>query len=167
MKALVIYDTLFGNTQKIASSLVAGLRRTGVHADQVNANAVDFNGLAEYDLIVIGAPTQYFTASKPMKLCLEGLRNIDLRGKAGFAFDTKLDSRVSGSAAKYIEKRLAESGIIIIKPRQSAIVTGRKERGGAKTGDSVLRAGMETEFQNLGHELGTLLRSKMGMAETS
>jgi hypothetical protein len=101
-----------------------------------------------------------------MKLCLEMLKRSDLRGKAGFAFDTKLDSRVSGSAAKFIEKRLVESGIIIIKPRQSAIVTVSKEKRGSKSGETVLKVGMEELFHKVGNELGTLLRSKVGVAGT-
>ena len=64
---------------------------------------------------------------------------MDLKGKRGFAFDTKLESRLSGSAAKFIEKKLRERGLDIIRPHGSAIVAGQK---GAKIEEVVLKEGM-------------------------
>jgi hypothetical protein len=42
------------------------------------------------------------------------LKSIDICGKYGFAFDTKFDSRMSGSAAKFIEKELRNLGLQIL-----------------------------------------------------
>ena len=69
-----------------------------------------------------------------------------MNGKSGFAFDTKFDSRLSGSAAKFIEKRLEELGIKIIRPRQSAIV--EKTEGPLEEGE------MEA-FERTGFEIGS------------
>lgn len=41
-----------------------------------------------------------------MKEFLERLKGVDLKGRDGFAFDTRLESRFSGSTAKFIEKKL-------------------------------------------------------------
>lgn len=164
MKAIVIFDTLFGNTQKIADDLAKGLKESGTEADLVNIHEVQTDKLLKYNLFVIGAPTQYLTASKPMKEFLEMLGGLDLAGKYGFAFDTKLGSPLSGSAAKYIEKKLSKAGIQIIRPRASAIVVGRK-RTSDQVEDSVLKEGMEDHFYAIGNELGAVLQ-KMAKAGT-
>jgi hypothetical protein len=99
------------------------------------------------------------TASKPMKEFLDRLTTVDLHGKAGFAFDTKLESRFSGSAAKFIEKKLGALGLDIIKVRASAIVVGRKEKG-SRPGDAVLKEGMEALFREAGRDLGRFLQAR-------
>jgi flavodoxin len=98
MKAIVLFDTLFRNTEKIAGSLARGLQEAGVEAQAVDIKAARVDELKAYDLLALGAPTQYFTALKPLKEFLERLKGLDLKGKRGFAFDTKLDSRLSGRA---------------------------------------------------------------------
>ncbi len=57
MKALVIYDSLYGNTEKVAKVLASGMREQGVEVDYVRANAVDIGTLEAYDMILIGGPT--------------------------------------------------------------------------------------------------------------
>ena len=156
MKAIVLYDTRFGNTERLAKSLIAGLREaTAIHdVSCTNTKDVSFlNPLKEYDLVCIGAPTEGFTSSKSMKEFISKLKGTDLSGKYGFAFDTKLDSRFSGSAAKYIEKALVNQGLKIIAPRESAIVFSIKERGaivGAR-----LKEGEEKRFEEVGRLVGT------------
>lgn len=152
--AFVIYDTRHGNTEKIAKSLETGLREAGVHTVCVNAKDVATDSLKQYDLICVGAPTEAFTASKPMKEFLGKLKSMDLAGKYGFAFDTKLDWRFSGSAAKFIEKELRNLGLQIIMPRASAIVLTLKERG-AITG-ARLKEGEEKRFQQIGLQIGNM-----------
>ena len=159
MKAIVLYDTLFGNTEKIALSIAAGLQHAGVETEAANIRAAVVDTLSRYDLLVLGAPTQYFTASKPVKEFLARLEGVDLKSKLGFAFDTKLESRLSGSAAKFIEKKLIEKGLQPIRPRASAIVIGQKAKT-AQAGEAVLKEGMETLFESIGKELGDLLQKK-------
>jgi len=147
-KALVLYDSVFGNTEKIAKALSRGIQRhCGV--DCLNIKEANPKKFAEYGLIAIGAPTQAHSAYKPMKDFLSGLEGTEnLAGVPGFAFDTKFDMPLSGSAAKYIEKRLEEFGFKIFAPRASAIVSG-----GMK--DNVLRDGEEVRFEKIGDEIGS------------
>jgi flavorubredoxin len=158
MNAIVLYDTLFDNTEKIAVSIATGLQLAGVETKAENIKAVFVDTLGRYDLLAIGAPTQYFTASKPLKEFLTRLDGVDLKGKRGFAFDTKLESRLSGSAAKFIEKKLIEKGLQIIRPRASAIVIGQKAKT-AQPGEVMLKDGMESLFESIGNELGVLLKN--------
>ena len=96
MKGIVLFDTLFGNTERVASRLAAGLQETGIDAEYLNIKGVAPDRLIEYDLIALGAPTQYHSASKPMKDFLEQLKTVNLRGKYGSAFDTKFGYPLSG-----------------------------------------------------------------------
>lgn len=170
MKTIVLYDTMFGNTERIANRIAEGLREAGVETECTGITAARIDKLQGYDLLVVGAPTQYFTASKPMKEFLKKLEGVNLKGKVFFAFDTKLGSRLSGSAAKFIEKRLEELGLDILRPRSSAIVVAckgidsKKER--PETGDVILQEGMEDLFESIGKELGTLLKN-MRKVETT
>jgi flavorubredoxin len=116
MKAIVIYHTRFGNTERIAKSIATGLNKdpSGIQ-DVVCTNLRDIvavdESLKEYDMICIGAPTEGFSAPKPVKEFLRKLKSFNLEGMYGFAFDTKVDFRLSGSAAKSIEKELRSQGL--------------------------------------------------------
>ena len=145
----MIFDSKFGNTEKVAKSLAGGLLRAGLEAVCTSTKEVKLESLWELDLIAIGGPTQMFTASKPMKDFLLKLEDVQsLKGKLGFAFDTKFGSAFSGSAAKYIEKRLEAFGMKIIRPRQSAIV-GKTE--------GPLEEGEMEAFEKIGYEIGNTM----------
>jgi flavorubredoxin len=166
MKAIVIYHTRYGNTERIAKSLEMGLKEASGIEDVVCTNvrdivlssAVDDDPLKEHDIICVGAPTEGFSAPKLIKEFLGKLKRINLAGKYGFAFDTKVDSRLSGSAAKLIEKELKSQGLQIVAPHESAIVFALKEMGtitGAK-----LKEGEDVRFKQIGLQLGTELLTK-------
>jgi len=123
-KTVVIYDSKFGNTEKIAMALSEGMKREGLEVDCVRIDNVALDKLGEYEIIAVGAPTQAFGISKPMKEFLKKLESVNLRDKKAFAFDTKMKSRFAGSAAKGIEKQLKKFNMTIIKPYASAIVKG-------------------------------------------
>jgi len=146
-----MFDTRYGNTEKIAKSLERGLNQTGIETVCVNTRDVTVDLLKQYDMIGVGAPTQFMTASRPMKKFLGKLKSMNLFGKYGFAFDTKFDSRMSGSAAKFIEEKLKNLGLEIIAPRESAIVFGMNE----KEGGAILKEGEETRFEQIGLQIGT------------
>ena len=88
---------------------------------------------------------------------------MDLSGKYGFAFDTRIGSPLSGSAAKFIEKKLKDLGLEVIHPRASAIVVSQKEP--VKPGHVMLKNGSEEAFEKLGEELGLLLNDHVFRSE--
>lgn len=108
-KAIVICDTRFGNTEKIARALARGMEKQEVKIDCVKVDEVDVDKLAEYDFLAIGGPTHKMGMSEPMKEFLEELRTVDTSGKKGFCFDTRVQSRLNifdlNSAAKRIKKK--------------------------------------------------------------
>jgi len=147
-RVVVIYNTRFGNTERLAYALAEGLEEQGVEVNCVKVDAVDVNKLAEYDLIIVGGPTHAFGISKPMKDFIEKLKNVDLRGKKAFAFDTELKSWIAGSAAKGIEKHLERLGMTVVKPHSSAIVKGI---------EGPLEKGIEEKYKQIGAELAGLV----------
>lgn len=147
-KAIVIYDTKFGNTEKIAKAISQGLKEQGLKTDCVEVSKVEVNKLTEYDLLAIGGPTHVFGMSSHIKEFMKKLEEINLQGKNAFAFDTKFKSRFYGSAAKKIEERLRKMQMRIVKPYSSAIV---------KKIEGSLIEGEKEKFKQLGAEIAKLM----------
>ncbi len=147
-KALVIYDSKFGNTEKIAKALASGMQEHGIAAECAKVEEVDIDTLKAYDLLAVGGPTHGRTASKPMQGLLEKLSEENVTGKKAFAFDTRIAFPFAGSAGKAIEKRLQTLHANVVKPHASAIVTGN---------EGPLKDGEEAAFKQIGAELAALL----------
>ncbi|MHA2427637.1 MAG: flavodoxin family protein, partial [Candidatus Hermodarchaeia archaeon] len=62
-KAIVIYHTQFGNTEKIAKEVASGISEQGVYVDCIRVEEVQVDKLKEYDLLAIGGPTHGFGMS--------------------------------------------------------------------------------------------------------
>ncbi len=156
-KAIVIYATRFGNTEKIARALAQGMETQGVKVDCANVEEVDVDKLVEYDFLAIGGPTHMIGMSKEMKKFLKKLKAVNLRGKEGFSFDTRISSRLNtkswfileNSAARRIEGKMKRMKIKIVKPRQSALVNGT---------EGPLEDGMEGRFKQIGIEIAELIQ---------
>ena len=143
---MIVYDSMFGNTEKIAKALSEGMKMNGFTVDCARIDNVDPAKLVDYDILAIGAPTQAFGISSPMKEFLKKLEKISLQGKKGFAFDTRLDNLLAGSAAKGIEKKLKEFKMTVIRPHASAKIKTVK-------GTAVLEENAEKEFEQIGIEI--------------
>lgn len=152
-KGIIIFDTRFGTTGKIATSLEKGLKCAGIETTCKNVTEVDPATLQDYDLICLGAPTEAFTSSRTMKDFFAKLDNYDLSGKYGFAFDTKISSRLSGSAAKYMESHFNNLKLHPTIQRESAIVSSIRQ--GGKIIGAKLKDGEEERFEQIGLQVGT------------
>ena len=144
MKATVIYDTKFGNTEKVAKALALGLSDGGAETDCVHWDQVLPDRLKASDLVAIGGPTQNRKISPPLDRWLQGLASADVAGKRGFAFDTRYKSRFAGSAAKDIEARMQNLGMMVVAPSASAIVGGTQ---------GPLEPGAEENFRRIGTDI--------------
>ena len=150
VKALVVYYSMYGNTEKVAMALAVGLESGGVDVSVVKVDAVKFDELGGVDLLCVGSPVHGWSPSKPVKEFLERLKSAEgLTGKKAFAFDTKMyRSRLAGSAGGKIEGKLKSMGLTIAKPSESAIVKGDK---------GPLEEMAEESFKHIGAELGQML----------
>ena len=135
MKALVIYDTQYGNTEKIALAIGERLRSRG-EVTVLRVGDVKLEHLAGLDLLVIGSPTQAFRATGATKKMLASIPKNGLKGLKVAAFDTRLiieevDSRilppfvkVFGYAAKPMADTLVKKGGHLVVPPEGFFVKG-------------------------------------------
>lgn len=114
MKNLVIYDSQFGNTQKVAEVIAETVKGRAV-------NVKDFSQkmLAGIDLLVVGSPIQGWRPLPSITALLTSLPANSLKGIKIAAFDTRVKMFLSGDAAGKIEKRLIELG------GQTAVAPGK------------------------------------------
>ena len=75
MKILVIYDSVFGNTEKIAQAIATMLGTQAVPVSQVDAGQ-----LHDLDLLVVGSPTRGFRPTEGISKLLSGLPKNHLAG---------------------------------------------------------------------------------------
>lgn len=125
-KAIIIYDTVYGNTKKVAMSLSRGLEAGGTYVDCMPIMDCDLNALYKYDIIGIGGPTHYHGITITMKSFLSKLKNMNLEKKVYFVFETKGDFPLSGSAAKRIDRTLRKMNMKKIHPLISEIVLNKE-----------------------------------------
>jgi hypothetical protein len=63
-RALVVYESMFGNTEKVAAAVARGLQLEGVDTGLVEARSAPDELPDELDLLVVGAPTHAFSLSR-------------------------------------------------------------------------------------------------------
>jgi flavorubredoxin len=118
LKVLVVYDTtsVNRNTEKVARAIGEVLKEKGFDVNCLYVKDVDLASVKNYDCILAGSPTQAFRATRPIMQFLDGFSQNEFSGRLGTAFDTQLQWRFSGNAAKGIEKKLEKLGFRIIMP---------------------------------------------------
>jgi len=138
MKVLVVYDTFSASrmTEKVAKTIGEILKEAGIEVDLFYVKDMDKSMIANYDCLIVGAPTMAFRISKEMAHFLDGLPGKEFSGKRAAAFDTQIQMMVSGNAAKGIEKKLKDLGFAIVKPPLVVYVESKvKEEWLFKTGE--------------------------------
>ena len=140
MNALVVYESVWGNTAAVARAIAEGI---GSDARAVPTSEATAEVLADVDLMVAGAPLMGFTLptedtrksikrdkkhrDNPPDLSHPSMRSWlkALSERSGFsaAFETRF-SRSPGSSAKRIEKALAAAGYRSVVQRERFIITG-------------------------------------------
>jgi flavorubredoxin len=149
--AIVMFHSLFGNTEKVALALSRGLSDAGIQTECISIEDVKIQKITDYELIAIGGPTHMIGISKPMKAFLARLTEINLRSIAGFAFDTRNESRMNqrkwrfleNSAARRIQGMMKKMKMKIIRNRESMIVYGREGPLDSEAEDTMYRIGRE------------------------
>ena len=80
-KAMVIYDSKFGNMEKIAIALKRGMEKQGVKANCVSVDEVDVSELVEYDFLAIDGPTHRRSASEPHEILSREIEQCGFKGE--------------------------------------------------------------------------------------
>jgi len=168
MRALIIYESMYGNTHVIAEAIAGGLR-AGNEVTMVPVAGATPELLDGADLVVVGGPTHVHGMSRPAtrKSAVEQARKHDgqpaldadaegpglrdwfgslgrMNGMAA-AFDTRLagPAMFTGSAAKGIAKLLERHGFTLIAEAESFLVTSNNK----------LRTSEEDRARNWGQAL--------------
>lgn len=127
MKTLVVYETGYGNTERLARAIAEALHEQG-EASVSPVGGVSGLRAGEVDLLVVGAPTQSHGLTEAMRELLEGIPKGKLRGMRALAFDTRYRGPrlVRGSAAKEIASLLRHLGCRILASPESFFVKGEE-----------------------------------------
>ena len=129
MNTVVVYDSQYGNTERIAQAIADTLRAFGqAQAVRVDpAHPVSFQGV---DLLILGSPTQGFRPTLAMQFLLGNVSSQALRGLAVACFDTRFRGRLwKSSAAPRMARQLRTMGVEPIIPPESFFVKAMKKEG--------------------------------------
>lgn len=144
MKALIIYDSYFGNTEKIAQAIGAAFNPQEC-AGVVRATELKPEQLQNVDLIIAGSPTRAFRPSEGLTKALNGLPAGALQGKKVAAFDTRINPddtnsgflrfmvKLFGYAAKPIAGMLKKKGGSLVQQPEGFYV--KDSEGPLKDGE--------------------------------
>jgi len=158
MRALVVYESMFGQTRLVAERIAGGLRYVMDDVDVVPVQDADVVRVMQADLLVVGGPTHVHGMSRQrtrqaavddpatygarttepgadgigVREWFEGLPTLN---GAAAAFDTRADaaSVFSGRASKGIAKELRRCGLRLVAGPESFIVTKGRLKDGELT----------------------------------
>lgn len=149
MKTLIVYDSVFGNTQKVAEAIGASLG-SGKPVEVIRVNDAKPGHLTGLDILIVGSPTRAFRATPAMNEFLDSIPSKGLSGIKVAAFDTRmcpadvksrvlaLFTRVFGYAAEPMAQKLVKKGGVAATPPEGFFV--KDSEGPLKDGE-IQRAG--------------------------
>jgi len=134
MKGIVIYDTSYGNTRKIAETIAETLKESGIEVDTFYVKKVKKLSAKDYSFLVLGSPTRYGTMSFTVKRFINRVKSKEWASKPFAAFDTENpenieQSRIQNkewSAAEKIAVKLRDKQMNQLLPVLKAVVLGWK-----------------------------------------
>ena len=134
MKALIIYDSVFGNTKKVALAMGSSLSEDG-DVSVIHVNDFKTSQLDGIELLVVGSPTRGFKPTKATVGFIDKIPAGKLKGVKVLAFDTRssvkeinnkmLNVMVKffGYAAEPIAEKLTKKGGTLAKAPEGFIVS--------------------------------------------
>ena len=156
MKSLIVFESMFGNTEAFARDIADGLASTGARVAVADVRKVRPDDLRNCDLLVVGAPTHAFSLSRAgtrqdavrqgadpsraelgAREWLAGLTELVGHGDrpAAAVFDSRVEKvrRLPGSAARRAAKTLRGLGFTVVDRPMSFYVLDVK--GPVATGE--------------------------------
>jgi len=141
MKAMVIYDSVFGNTAQIAQAIGNGLSNAPGAPEDVELRQIGDakpEHLVGWEVLIVGSPTRGFRPTPATSDFLKSIPKNALRGVKVAAFDTRFTEEelnshgvvlsklvsVFGYAAKPISDRLEKKGGELALPPEGFYVDG-------------------------------------------
>ena len=160
MKGIVIYDTSYGNTKKVAEAIAETLKESCIAVDSVYVKDMKKLRAKDHDFLVLGSPTRFGTMSFTVKRFLGKVKGKEWMNKPFAAFDTENPENIEkkqGSAAEKIAEKLKEKQMKQLLPVLKALVLGWKgplqegeiERAKKYTRELVAKLKMERSDEQL------------------
>lgn len=108
VKVLVVYESKYGNTRRVAETIVEGMKEVGeIETSIKELKEVDLGKVAEYDAILVGSPNHFGGPTRGIKGFIEKLGKLQLDGKRYAVFDTYIKADFE-KAVKKMEKHISE-----------------------------------------------------------
>jgi len=135
MNTFIVYDSQFGNTERIAQAIADKVRAFGqASAVRVDpAHPVSFQGV---DLLILGCPTQGMRATPAMQSFLGKVSSQRLRDLTVACFDTRFRGFLwKSSAAPHMARQLRTMGVEPLVAPESFFVKAMKKEGPLLAGE--------------------------------
>lgn len=114
-KALVVYDTMWESTAKMARAIMAGITSQGITAKLFKLSASDRNDIIKEMItakaVIVGSPTINNDILPTLSPFLDDLKGLKPRHRIGFAFGSL---GWGGGATKTINERLKDAGVEMV-----------------------------------------------------
>jgi flavodoxin len=135
MKTLIVYDSVFGNTEQIARAIGQTLGAPE-EAETLHVNKVTPARLVGEELVIVGSPTRGFRPTETMRKFLDSIPGDALQGMKVAAFDTRISIgdvnnalltvfvRIFGYAAQPMANKLIKKGGTLVAPPEGFFVKG-------------------------------------------
>ncbi|MFW9767348.1 MAG: flavodoxin family protein [Candidatus Thorarchaeota archaeon] len=126
-KAIIVYESVYGNTKKIAEAISQGISSIeGAECIVKKTGEIHTDDLCDYDAILLGGPNH--NQEPPLNLLrfIERAAIVHLKAKIGAAFDTYTGGNRNIAVKKLESKMREELPGISVLDLLSAKVTGRK-----------------------------------------
>lgn len=128
-KVLVIFDTSYGNTEKLAREIAAGIKETGkAECTVIGVSEVSSQDFTAFDGVLLGGPIHMFRAARGLRGAVKNAVNAGLNGKLVGAFETYQAPGHAGRGVKHVEEEITEKApdVRLFTPGLTALVDGRK-----------------------------------------
>jgi len=126
MKTLIVYDSVYGNTERIAKAI--GDAITG-EVKVLRVGEVNSSELRAFDLLIVGSPTQGGRPTRAIQDFLNKVPVLAFKGANVAAFDTRLSTKlvvIFGYAAGRIASILKRKGSTLVVSPKGFFVKGTK-----------------------------------------
>jgi flavodoxin len=135
MNTLVVYDSQYGNTERIGQAIANTLRAFG-QAQAVRVDLAHQVSFEEVGLLILGCPTQGFRPTPAMQSFLSNLSLQSMRSLPVACFDTRFRGVLwKSSAAPWMARQLRAMGVEPIVPPESFFVKAMKKEGPLLAGE--------------------------------
>lgn len=128
LKVLIVYDSVSvnKNTEKVAEAIREVLKSKEFDVQSLYVEDADVSTVKDYDCLIVGSPTHAWMETQLVKKFLDNLKTESFAGKSAAAFDTRIKSRLAGSAINDIENRLKKLGFKIVVQGLATYVEGKE-----------------------------------------